>query len=37
VYAGVMHGYTMADQGAYNHDASERHYDALFGLLSRAL
>jgi carboxymethylenebutenolidase len=37
VYAGAAHGYTMADQGAYNEAASERHSDALFDLLGRAL
>lgn len=37
VYAGAMHGYTMADQGAYNEAAAERHYAALFDLLSRTL
>lgn len=37
VYPGAMHGYTMADQGAYNEAAAERHYDALFDLLSRTL
>jgi carboxymethylenebutenolidase len=33
VYKGAMHGYTMADQGAYNEEASERHFEALFDLL----
>ncbi|MDE3132095.1 MAG: dienelactone hydrolase family protein [Acidobacteriota bacterium] len=37
VYAGAMHGYTMADQGAYNEAAAERHYAALFDLLERTL
>jgi carboxymethylenebutenolidase len=37
VYAGAMHGYTMADQGAYNEAAAERHYAALFDLLQRTL
>jgi carboxymethylenebutenolidase len=37
VYEGASHGYTMADQGAYDEAASERHYQALFALLSRAL
>jgi carboxymethylenebutenolidase len=37
VYAGAAHGYTMADQGAYNEAASERHFDALFDLLGRTL
>ena len=34
VYAGAMHGYTMADQGAYNEAAAERHFAALFDLLA---
>lgn len=37
VYAAAMHGYTMADQGAYNEAAAERHFDALFDLLERTL
>jgi carboxymethylenebutenolidase len=37
VYAGAMHGYTMADQGAYNEAAAERHFVALFDLLERGL
>jgi carboxymethylenebutenolidase len=37
VYEGAMHGYTMADQGAYNEAAAERHFAALFELLSRTL
>lgn len=37
VYPGAMHGYTMADQGAYNEEAAERHYAALFDLLGRTL
>ena len=37
VYTGAMHGYTMADQGAYNEAAAERHYAALFDLLARQL
>ncbi|MGH2836120.1 MAG: dienelactone hydrolase family protein [Solirubrobacteraceae bacterium] len=37
VYAGAMHGYTMADQGAYDEAAAERHFDALFALLARTL
>jgi carboxymethylenebutenolidase len=37
VYAGAMHGYTMADQGAYNEAAAERHFEALFQLLKRTL
>jgi len=37
VYPGAMHGYTMADQGAYNEEAAERHFAALFDLLGRTL
>lgn len=37
VYAGAMHGYTMADQGAYNEQAAERHFTALFELLANTL
>ena len=37
VYEGAMHGYTMSDMGAYNEAAAERHFNALFDLLSRTL
>ncbi len=37
VYRGAMHGYTMADQGAYNEAAAERHFTALFDLLESTL
>jgi carboxymethylenebutenolidase len=37
VYSGAMHGYTMADQGAYNEAAAEHHFDALFALLDGTL
>jgi carboxymethylenebutenolidase len=37
VYAGAQHGYTMADTGAYDEAAAERHFDALFALLDRAI
>lgn len=37
VYEGAQHGYTMADTGAYDEAAAERHFDALFALLDRAL
>jgi carboxymethylenebutenolidase len=37
VYDGAEHGYTMADMGAYNEAAAERHFAALFALLERAL
>jgi carboxymethylenebutenolidase len=37
VYAGAHHGYTMADMGAYDEAAAERHFRALFALLGRTL
>ncbi|MGH2873862.1 MAG: dienelactone hydrolase family protein [Solirubrobacteraceae bacterium] len=37
LYEGAQHGYTMADMGAYNEAAAERHFSALFALLERAL
>jgi len=37
VYEGAAHGYTMADMGAYNEAACERHFAALFALLQRTL
>lgn len=37
VYVGAAHGYTMADQGAYNEAAAERHFTKLFELLGRTL
>ena len=37
VYEGAHHGYTMADMGAYNEAAAERHFQALFSLLARTL
>jgi carboxymethylenebutenolidase len=37
VYAGAQHGYTMADTAAWNEEACERHYRALFELLGRSL
>jgi carboxymethylenebutenolidase len=37
VYRGAAHGYTMADTTAYDEAAAERHYEALFALLDRAL
>jgi carboxymethylenebutenolidase len=33
VYKGAAHGYTMSDTPAFNEDATERHFTALFGLL----
>jgi carboxymethylenebutenolidase len=37
VYPDAPHGYTMADQGAYQEAGAERHYAALFDLLGRTL
>jgi carboxymethylenebutenolidase len=37
VYAGARHGYTMADTPAYDEQAAERHFAALFELLDRTL
>jgi carboxymethylenebutenolidase len=37
VYEGAAHGYTMSDTPAYNEQASERHFEALFGLLDRTV
>ncbi|MET8540196.1 dienelactone hydrolase family protein [Kitasatospora sp. NPDC004799] len=37
VYAGAPHGYTQADTSRYDAAAAERHWEALFGLLKRAL
>jgi carboxymethylenebutenolidase len=37
VYAGAVHGYTMADTAAYDEAAAERHFENLFALLGRAL
>ncbi|MEV4823828.1 dienelactone hydrolase family protein [Micromonospora sp. NPDC049274] len=37
VYAGAHHGYTMADTPAYDEQATERHWAALFDLLDRVL
>jgi carboxymethylenebutenolidase len=37
VYEGAEHGYTMSDTPAYDEAASERHFQALFDLLSRTL
>lgn len=37
VSEGAEHGYTMADTPAYDEAAAERHYEELFGLLSRAV
>ena len=35
VYAGATHGFTMADTAAYDEQATERHFAALFALLDR--
>lgn len=37
VYAGTVHGYTMADTDAFNPSALQRHGDHLLGLLHRTL
>ena len=37
VFADAEHGYTMADTPAYDEAATERHYEELFGLLSRTV
>jgi carboxymethylenebutenolidase len=37
LYEGAQHGYTMADMGAYDEAAAERHFTALFALLDRAV
>ncbi len=37
LYEGAPHGYTMSDTPAYNEAAAERHFEALFDLLERAL
>ena len=37
LYAGAHHGYTMADTPAYDEQATERHFAALFDLLDRTL
>lgn len=37
VYQDAIHGYTMADTAAFNEPARERHFEALFELLSSAL
>lgn len=35
VYDGAQHGYTQADTSAYDPEATERHWEALLGLLKR--
>ena len=37
VYPGAAHGYTMSDTPAYDEQAAERHFAALFDLLHRTL
>lgn len=37
VYEDAQHGYTMADTSAYDEAAAERHFEALFALLDRAI
>jgi carboxymethylenebutenolidase len=36
-YDGAAHGFTMADTAAYDEAATERHWEALLGLLARRL
>jgi carboxymethylenebutenolidase len=37
LYAGATHGFTMRDMPVYDEKAEQRHWDALLGLLDRAL
>lgn len=37
LYVGAAHGYTMSDMGAFNQAACDRHFKALFELLTRTL
>ena len=37
VYPGARHGYTMSDTPAYDEQATERHFTALFDLLDRTI
>jgi carboxymethylenebutenolidase len=37
LYEGAAHGYTMSDTPAWNEEATERHFDALFDLLERTI
>jgi carboxymethylenebutenolidase len=37
LYAGASHGFTMSDMPVYDAAAEQRHWDALLGLLARAL
>lgn len=37
IYDGARHGYTMSDTPVYNEAATQRHFDALFELLGRAV
>jgi carboxymethylenebutenolidase len=37
VFEGAEHGYTMADTPAHDEAGAERHYQELFGLLSRTV
>ena len=37
LYEGAPHGFTMADTAMYDAAATERHWDALLGLLGRTL
>jgi carboxymethylenebutenolidase len=37
MYDGAAHGFTMSDTAAYDEAATDRHWDALLGLLARTL
>lgn len=37
VYEGAAHGYTMSDTPVYDEAAAERHFEALFALLSKTV
>ena len=37
VYEGAAHGYTMSDTPAWNEQAAESHFEALFDLLERTI
>jgi carboxymethylenebutenolidase len=36
-FSGAAHGYTMSDTAAFDATATERHFEALFGLLGRTV
>jgi carboxymethylenebutenolidase len=37
LYAGAPHGFSMADTAAYDADAEQRHWEAMFALFGRTL